>query len=98
MIYIRSTYILQAIGLGISIWQLIFGLPMPVTFLGILLLLSPLFVTKNEMLRNGFLLLISGVGVLVTSVSVHLYIMWPVAGLFLIGIGARVVIGAIRNK
>lgn len=98
MKYIRATYILQAIGLGIVLWRLLFNLPNPVTAIGVILLLSPLFVTKNEMQRKGFLLSIFGVAILMMSASLGLYILWPVAGVIMIAIGSSMVIKVMLSK
>lgn len=96
--FIRATYILQAVGLGIVLWKFLFNLPNPITVLGVILLLSPLFVTKNEMQRNGFLLSIFGVAILMMSVSLDLYVLWPVAGLIMIAIGSSMVIKVMLSK
>lgn len=96
--FIRATYILQAVGLGIVLWKFLFNLPNPIALLGVILLLSPLFVTKNKTQRNGFLLSIFGVAILMMSVSLDLYVLWPVAGLIMIAIGSSMVIKVMLSK
>lgn len=98
MKFIRGVYILQAIGLGFVIWRLLFNLPNPVTFLGVVLLLSPLFVTKSKAQRNGFLLSLFGVAILMMSVSLDLYVLWPIAGVIMIAIGSSMVIKVMLSK
>lgn len=98
MKFVRATYIFQAVGLGIVLWRLLFNLPNPVTFLGVVLLLSPLFVTKSKVQRDGFLLSIFGVAILMMSVSLDLYVLWPVAGVIMIAIGGSMVIKVMLSK
>lgn len=98
MKFIKGIYILQAIGLGIVLWRLLFNLPNPATALGVILLLSPLFVTKSKAQRNGFLLSIFGGAILMMSVSLDLYVLWPVAGVIMIAIGSSMVIKVMLSK
>lgn len=94
--------IAQLSGLGILLSQLTMDVPRLALILGLMLMALPLFIFGDKMRRDGYLLLLSGLAVVMTAVAAELYILWFVGGLALMLFGgqmvARAMLAEIRER
>lgn len=77
----------QLTGILIFIANLMMEIPKPLYVLAVLLIALPVVTMLDKGKREGYILLLCGVAVLITSLAAKLHILWFIGGLVLMGQG-----------